>query len=105
MKEGLMPLQFSKPTRLVSLILLTILTVESIAFSCAYLYAFQYLKENDPRKGTARAEMRVFFRPKVLVAGQRIGREEVEGHLVSIGYRRSEDNAEATFSSFENNLT
>ena len=100
-----MRLPFSKPARVVALTIIVILTIESVAFSCAYLYAFHYLKQNDPRKGKSRAEMRVFFRPRLLVLGQKIGLEEVERHLESIGYDRSEDRSEATFSSHENTLT
>lgn len=100
-----MRLPLSKPARVVALTIIVILTIESVAFSCAYLYAFQYLKENDPRKGSSRAEMRVFFRPKLLGLGQKIGLEEVERHLASIGYYRSGDRGKATFSSRENTLT
>jgi penicillin-binding protein 1B len=82
-----------------------ILTVESASFTSAYLYAFKYLQQHDPRKGTSRAEMRVFFRPKVLMRGQEISRDEIARHLAALGYRESDESAKGTFSVSGNILT
>jgi penicillin-binding protein 1B len=89
---------FNTPARLVCVFLVVILTIESASFTGAYLYAFQYLQQHDPRKSTSRSELRVFFRPKVLARGQEIGRDEIVRHLAALGYREGDESARGTFS-------
>lgn len=95
----------SLPLRLVSVGVATILTIESIAFIGAYLSAFRYLQQHDPRKGTSLSEMRVFFHPKTLTRGEKVRRQAIINHLMTIGYQERKGSDPGTFAAAENTLT
>lgn len=95
----------SAPARLVCLVLTVILTLESAAFTGVYLYSFSYLQQHNPREGTGRAEMRVYFRPRSLESGQVIELREIVRHLGTIGFEESEGNVGGTFSIKNGTLT
>jgi membrane peptidoglycan carboxypeptidase len=92
------------PLKVVTITIIAILSIESIAFTGAYLTAFRYLQQHDPRKGTSLSEMRVFFHPKTLSRGETIDRDSIISHLITIGFHEHEGSDPATFSTSQNKL-
>jgi penicillin-binding protein 1B len=97
--------RISLPLRIVCFCLAAILTAETAAFIGAYVAAFRYLQQHDPRKGTSRSEMRVFFHPKTIARGETITRTEIIQHLTTIGYVKQTGSNPGSFSLGGSSLT
>jgi penicillin-binding protein 1A len=78
--------------------LAALLTLQALAFTLCYTAACQYLREHDPRKVENLIGVSYFARPKLLITGQDITREEIITYLDSIGYQRREGDVPGTFS-------
>jgi membrane peptidoglycan carboxypeptidase len=76
-----------------------------VGFVGAYVTAFRYLQQHDPRNGTSRSEMRVFFRPKVIARGETVRRDEIIQHLTTIGFQERSGSNPGTFSLSGSSLT
>jgi membrane peptidoglycan carboxypeptidase len=90
--------RLSSGLRLLCVVLVAVLTIQSAAFTGAYFTAFRYLQRHDPLKGTSRSEMRVYFRPKTLARGEEADRSEFVRHLAAIGFQQREGSDAGTFS-------
>lgn len=87
----------STPARITCVVIATFLTLQSAGFTGAYFTAFRYLQQHDPRNGTSRSEMRVYYRPKTVARGNELSRDQIVRHLISIGYQQREGLDAGTF--------
>lgn len=87
-----------KIIRVIALVLLGVLILQSLFVFRVYKLAQAHLQENDPRKLQNRSETVFYFAPWEVKRGSFVSRDEIVGHLNDIAYQENNENPPASYS-------